>query len=673
MRWSSQGSGVPLGLAVFIASLHLALTLVGAQGFIASVAAGLALYGSGFAARSAARVATGKPFITNPTPADLALDLFLSFGLVAGVSTALALAWSLHAVPLAVAIDGGTLLAGAYALGARRAADTLPEPHAYPASMMGALLVVVGATALFFVWRQTPALPVVNGWDMNTFLVPIEFMRHHGGFSYFLVPPFPSSAGIPYPGMFFHLVAGLSLYLGVGPLEVFWWAPWALLAGYMGLIYALALRFSRRPWLAVIIAFIGAFISGAQAETVRSPLYLTPDMVAQNLFLLLLTWYVYSETRRDARSLCAVLMAGFIGAFYFYALLPTFPFVLAMALGSRRLPFMGSTFRLFVIAYLAMIVALSLLAASGTGKNEGFSQFVDPSLFPLGFKAVVLYHIYSLAFWLPLATMLAAYLPQVRRISREPLSLNYFGVGALALFGAYWLPIWATYRLEFYMRVFVLILLSAYAFRPLDWSKVDLRRRWRAALKMRIVRMISSDAARSRAEFTILFVLPALALFPVYEASAHSYLAYYSIDEYAAAQWINENLPEDAYLATDPGTGYFFRGLALRSASSHFILADGRAPWNGSSIYPNINELIHEAFREPDAARAREALASLGFSNLYVVVTTRTPDWVEDGAQVQWSHPATGRDPTVLAAFFAPPDFNLIFRSGDVYVFALGR
>jgi len=670
-RWHSLGPERFLLATLLLSVLHLGLSLQGIHGIFAPFAAALALYASGRAVRSALEAIRRRPFAPGLAPSNVALDLFLSFALVAGVSTVLGLTWSLCAMSVAAVIDGTTAIAALIALVARVAPGSQPSRPAWSASQKGALFIGLAATGLFLIWRQTPSLPVVNGWDMHTFLVPIELLRTRGGFSYLLVPPFPASAAIPYPGMFFHLVAGLGAYLGIGSLELFWYAPWFLLLGHMGLVYALSLRFSSRPSLAAVLAVLTALLDAALAEITRSPLYLTPDIVAQIGFLLMLTWFVYGDVRNRLRGIGAVLMASFLGIFYFYVLVPTFPFVLAMAFAGRRVPWFQSPFRLFTASYVLLFLGISIFTALGGIFGEPISQFTDASLLPPLAKAGLLVAVYSPAFLIPLAVALAGLAPNFRKLSREPVSLPYFATASGALFAAYWLPLWVTYRFEFYFRSFVLVLLSGYALGPLGQPLGRIHRMGAALARVRPFRLLKTQEARSRATFVAFFVVPTLLLLPAYVQGAHSYLSYYSLDEYRVARWIQGHLPSDAYIATDPGTGYFIRSLAARNASVYFILPDGRAPSDASALYPRLRTALHEAFLQPTAAQLHEAFVDLGFTRTYVLVSSRTPVWISSPADSTATHPIDGARSDLLAALFEPPYFQPLTQSGDVYLFEL--
>ncbi len=655
-----------------IAIVHLFLVLNGDQTPFAPVALVVPIYGFGFVWHRAIRFLRAKVDAFAMRADEFALDALVSFMAFAVLSSVLAVSWNLTPRALAMVVDGGTLLGAACLLLAQRASSPAEGGRLSPGGIVPLVAVVVGSVVLFLVWRQNTPLPVVNGWDWITYVVPVESMMTKGGFPWLLAPPFPASAGIPYPGMFWELVAGLSLYLGVTPLQVVWWGPLLLTAAFMVLTYLLVLRYSRSPWLAALVAFIGIFISSAEAETVRSSLYLAADVVAQIFFLLLLTWYAYDASPRNERSLVAITLVAFFGVFYFYAILPTFPFVLVMIVGSRRVPILRTPFRLYLAAWIPVMGFFAALAVLSPTSNEDLAQFVNPSVFPEGLKAVILFGIYYPPFWIPFAAALAAYWPRRHAISLEPLSLTYFAVGALVLLIAYWFPVWATYRLEFYLRTFVLVFLASFGLvwtDPLPKTRPSILDR--IGSRLRRPRRLS-DAVRRHVALLVLFLIPALALYPLFDAYAHSYSAYYSADEYRVGEWIQGNLPSDAYLATDPGTGYFLRGLAFRNASRYFILADGRAPWDSSTLYPNINEQLHAAFLQPTPKGAHDALQALGFSHLFIVVSSRTPLWLAGGVDTWSAHP----DPTVndaaVAAFFANPWFHLVYRSGDVYVFGLG-
>ncbi|MFA5870069.1 MAG: hypothetical protein WC941_10260, partial [Candidatus Bathyarchaeia archaeon] len=602
---------------------------------------------------------------------DVSLALFLSVALLAIISTVLALASSLRVLVLSGIIDGVTTAAGLYAMVVLRkqSPEAAPRPSAW--SLLGLLAVVIGAAGLFVVWHQGTPYPSNAGWDYITFIVQVEHLQLYGGFAYVIIPSYPPG-GVPYPGMFMDLLGGLTVYLGVNPFDLFWWGTFPMLLGFMAVIYALVFHYSTNPLLAVAVAFAGVFLGAAQGEVVRNPLYLTVDMTTQILFLLAVLWFVETNVQGRDRSLAILLMASFLGVFYFYVLLPTFPLFVAMIVGLRRLRVLGSPLRVFLVANLALLSILALLSVAPASLIGRIVEFVPSSFFPLDQKATLLADIYVPIFWIALASAAVVYSFHSRGVSREPLSLTHFAIGTSFLLVAYFMPVWITYRFEFYMRSYVLIFLAALTLGPISlrWPRAQKRPPPMDGPPSRTNR--PSPRVKWAIAIVVLAVLPTVALYPLYERYTQGYTAWYSTDEYVMGQWIQKNLPADAFLATDPGTAYYTRALAFRNSSVYFILPDGRAPTAGLGTESDLNLKLFTAFHAvANISLAWTEFRSLGFPETYVLISTRTPIWLLGNGQQWLSHPANGTGVAYWVQFFQPPYFTLLYRTGDVYLFAV--
>lgn len=658
-------------LATVSAALHLSLALLGAPAVLALLACYVALFASGFTLLALSRVLRGLSTLPPLSLADVALSLFASASGLALVSTGLALVGTLHVLVITGLVDGITVAAGLYVLRRVWRAPASPARPVAAMSFAGLLSVLVGAVLLFVIWHQETPYPSNAGWDYMTFIVQVEHIQLTGGFPYVFIPSYPPG-GLPYPGMFMDLLGGLSVYLGVSPFDLFWWGSLAALLGFMSLIYALAHHYSRNAIVSAAIAFIGVFLGAAEGEVVRNPLYLTVDMTTQLFFLLAVLWFVKTDLRGRLRSIAALGMAFFIGVFYFYALLPTFPLIVAMVLGSRRLPILGSAFRVFTVANLGFLGVLAVLSAVPLAWLGGAAELFQTSLFPVDQKAALLAAIYLPLFWVPLGLAVALYFWNIRRIGWEPLSLSYFALASFTMLVAYFLPIGITYRFEFYLRSYVLVLLSAMALGPIRflWHARD---RLTAPGVNRSPPPSPGASAQTWAVVVILLaVLPALGLAPLYSGYSQRFTSWYSAEEYSMGQWIQAHVPGDAFLATDPGTAYYMRALAYRNSSVFPILPDGRAPIAGLVTEANLSLRIFAAYREAaNASLAWSSFRALGFPDTYLLISTRTAFWLM-GNGSQWSsHPVTGLNTTYWAEFFRPPYFMLVYQVGSVYLFSV--
>jgi len=145
--------------------------------------------------------------------------------------------------------------------------------------------------------------------------------------------------------------------------------------------------------------------------------------------------------------------------------------------------------------------------------------------------------------------------------------------------------------------------------------------------------------------------------------------AYLSVDEYDTAMWIKAHTTSDAYVITDPGTGYFLRGFSLRNASVFFLLPDGRAPELISSVYPNLRSDLHGIFASNSTPDIVNRTVALGFNRTYVLISTRTVLWAQEDPSTIFTGPIPGVSLGPLAGLFVPPHFVLQYATATTYVF----
>ena len=604
------------------------------------------------------------------TPAGIAMDLLASLALVTLLSMALALTFQLWAsflvgviVGPCLALNVGTLLV------CRLRPNPAPTRRPVDRSVLEAVALLASVSGILFIlFRWPTAYPSVSGWDLNPTLATVGWTLGHGGFGFILIAPYPASALVPYPASFGDLIAGYSLFLGVDPLAIFYYGVLVMLLAYSLGVFAIAYRLSNRVDSALLAALAILFMGTALPETVRTPLFVTIDMLAQLVFFGLFLFFLDDQGSLGRRRAILLIGSAFLVYWYFYELVvvtPFLAFMLGESLRSAHARRPVRWFRWTLVIVLLGVVGVSLAATLFVPSLEanlsaGF-QFVP--------KVSALVVMYS-----PVALVLGVLIvfnrahapedPPVRGFRARYL-LEYVCVYVII----YLLPLSATYRVEFYLRAALAFYLASLRFPTTG----EMREAFRAArgllARRRAPRPWHPLALQRLAALAVLALVVFMAVLLPFQVTQPE--PYMSLDEYRASVWIRDHTPADAYIVTDPGTGYVIRGLSLRNASLSFLLPDGRAPDDSSSLYPYLRTSLHFIFDSYFTAQAQEQVLSLNFPHLYVVISTRTVLWASTPAVSIFDHPIPGLSPVGLLPVFAPPAFQPLFVSPTVVVLSV--
>lgn len=520
------------------------------------------------------------------------------------------------------------------------------------------VILLVSAILLGNHFRNQTPFPMISGWDMNSSLAYINWITTHHGFDYILVPSFPSG-GTPYPAFFFFLVSSYHFVLGISSYQVFWYSVFPIIFGYIFLIFLIAFKFSKNLLLSLNCSFIAFFLSVAAAEIVRNPLYLTLDMVSQLIFLLIILFNITTEYSRGKYfiSLIAIL---FLTLFNFFAVIAIFPFLLWILMGEKKLRFLGNGRKVFKISIILTALFASTLIAVVSYLFPAVSYMFSASAFPLSLKLQTFTTIYPLYFWALFVLALFAVFAYRRTAGK---GLSYFDLLLFIMLGLflYFMPAWVTYRFEFYIRIFLVIFISGIA---LLLNKGIFRRSINISLKGRYTRKLRLGVIVS----FCLLIITIISLYPLF--SNYSPFAYISKDEYNAALWLNSNTPSNSYLITDPSSGYVLRGLALRNASSYFILPDGRMPADSFSISPTIVDDTANFFYLPTPSTW--AQLSIQKSNSYLVITSRTVYWAANSfVDNALTHPMEGVNFSLVTDKLEPQYFHEVYSSNTIKIYQL--
>ncbi len=658
-----------LSLAVCLAFLGSLATP--GFGIVRALAGALILtYLSGLSIRAFLRVAF-PPKVSRPlwTPAGIALDFITSFALLVILSMALALTFLFWASTLTglvvapcMALDVGTIVCS-------RLRPAATSTHRPSRGIPVAVAALVGASGILFVLFRWPnPYPSISGWDLNPALASVGWTLNHHGFGFVLWPPFPASALVPYPASFNDFIAGYSLVLGVDPLSIFYYGVLVLLLAYSLGFFAIAYRLSSRVDSALLATLAILYIGTALPETVRTPLFVTIDMLGQLVFLGLFLFFLDDEGSLGRRRAILLLGSVFLVYWYFYELVVVTPFLAFMLGGSLRSAHAQRPVRWFrgtLVIVLLGVVGVSLAATVFVPSLEanlsaGF-QFV-----PKVFALVVMYSPVALVLGF-LVVFNRAHVPEDPPVRgfRARYLLEYVCVYLII----YLLPLSATYRVEFYLRAALAFYLASLRF-PTTREMREAFRAVRALLaRRRAPRPWHPLALQRLAALAVLALVVFMAVllpFQVTQPEPHM-----SVDEYHASVWIRDHTPADAYIVTDPGTGYVIRGLSLRNASLSFLLPDGRAPDDSSPLYSYLRTSLHSIFDSYFTAQAQAQILVLDFPHVYVVISTRTVLWASTPAVSIFDHPIPDLSPASLLPVFAPPAFQPLFVSPTVVVLSV--
>ena len=523
------------------------------------------------------------------------------------------------------------------------------------------MMIAITSGLMFVHFRNRTPLPTINGWDINPSLAYVNWIIENHGYKWILIPPYPEESFVLYPALFFYLVSSYSLFLGIPPLEVFWYGIYPLILGYMSTIFIIALKLSKNHILSFGSALAAFFLSCGLAEVVRSPLYLTPDMVGQLFFLLMFIVFLYYEDTARLKIIMMVVYTLYLAVFYYPTAMIGFPLLLYFIVGKRPLRLIRSGKTLFFLA--SSLLLLSTIAFTGPIASLGefwFSQSSDISM-----KITIIQSIYSPAFWI---FFILAFVPLIFA-KRYTLDEKWTYLDLLFLIGVwaiiYFFPVQATYRVEFYMRTLLAIFISGVLLFPqksfTSLMNVNFAVMFATRLKFNIkARQIVS---------ALIFCFLIISLYPSFTYYTNNFYAYTSKDEYEAAIWICDNTPLDSYILTDPGSGYVIRGLTLRNSSTFFILPDGRMPADPSIILPNLRQLIHLFFNSESQTQAKSILTNFTYEHIYVVITSRTAVWVTCPLESIFTHPFENPDFSIFNGLLDSESFGLVHNSPSARIY----
>jgi len=665
VRAEMASAALGLGFALVFA-LSFLLPGFGTLRFVSGSA--ILVFFSGHLLRVFSRIGFGRSdTIRLLSPAGLALDFLASLGIILAITALLMVTFTFRedllvalVLGLVVGLGLATLLLG----------WSLPRPVASTPKIGTPMLLAVASLiglslATFLVFSWPAPYPSTRGWDLNPILATVAWAIEHRGFGYLLISPFPDSAILPYPASTVQAIAGYSVILGVPPDSVFYYGVALIIALYAVGIFAVAHKLSGRILPSLLSGFAGLALSTTNIETVRTPFFLTIDMLAQMMFIALLLFYLDDQHGKWRRWAIVVVASTFLLYFYYYEIIVVGPLLLYMLFEPAARPGTPGQKRVFRLGLAGVLIGsiwasvIIQLAVPGSQLDPRFGFATDQKIFVLA----AIYPPASVALFA--LALLAQWKRKEKRAVRGldfPMLLEYAGFYLLLFF----LPLWAIYRVEFYMRLGLVLLVASI---PIPrWRDLRAAFQSESAQRLRSILRTSGPQRRRLVQTAIVLVAIVLMLVSI-PPNLKLHDTYMSVDEYETAVWIRSHASHDAYIVTDPGTGYVLRGFSARNASIFFILPDGRAPEVISLIYPSLRNDLHGIFTATSSQEALNRTKALGFSQTYVVISTRTVLWAQHDPSNIYTEPIPGSSPDVFLPIFVPPDFALQFSTPTTYVF----
>jgi hypothetical protein len=670
LKWfQSERLSAALGLGLsLVFVLSFVSPILGILRFIAGSA--ILLFLVGHLMRCFARVIFGTASnVRLWSAAGIALDFLMSLGTSLTITAVLMVNFAFYEGLLVGLVLGLTSGLGLSILVVDRSRPQKPVSTATSRDpIFWALASLVGLSiGIFVVFTRPAPYPSTRGWDLNATLATVSWAIEHHGFSFLLISPFPETAALPYPGSLMQAIASYSLFLGAPPDSIFYYGIVPILVLYAAGMFGIAYKLSGRLLPSLFSGYAGLILGTTNIETVRTPLFLTIDMMAQLIFIAIVLFYLDDEHGKARRWAILLLASAFLLYFYYYELIvvgPLLAFMLTEPLTVKDSRVRRRVFRIALLLVLVGSIAGSVLIqviVPGTQLDPLFG-------FPTEQKVFVLAAIYPVEF---VALLVLAFVTRLRQ--REAREVRGFDFRLVIEYGIFYgilffLPLWAIYRVEFYFRLALVLLVAAI---PIPrWSEVRASFHSRDDKRLRAILRTPGPERQFLIQVAVASVATVLMLVSI-PASLEVHDAYLSVDEYQTARWIRAQTTGDAYVITDPGTGYVLRGFALRNASIFFILSDGRAPEAISSVYPNLRSDLHSIFAAKSPQDAWNRTLALGFTRTYVVVSTRTVLWSQQDASTIFTGPVQGASFGSLLGLFVPPHYVLQFSTPTTYVFSV--
>jgi hypothetical protein len=540
----------------------------------------------------------------------IAFNSLLSFSFFMLISVILSLRYSLNGFNLAAILIGVILVADFVKVIFSNSMNLTSKESGNLWSLCLALLPLFFGLSMALFFRSNFNWPSMPGWDEYTYLGGTNWIFNNHGTTN--IVPMVSGGIFPNVYLFQILVASTAAFMGIEPYLVFWGAPFLTIPIYGLLVYGVSLSFTQKKDQAIMAALIVLTISGG--ETLLGPQYFFPSTLSIILFLLVLNLILKSEKEGKMETFLTLVFVSLFYAIYYYPLFITLPF-LAILLFRK-----GSS--LWIRKYLPHLATFALIAMIGISWLG--ASLLSGDVWPFDKKAEILTGIYPAVLWLLFFS--GALIAVEKSLGKSVGQKNLFLLVAytISLMIIYFLPPISSIRSEIVFRGFFALIASF----PFIWLQELISSMHKATVLVH-ARRIDVQRVSKIVSYSFLILSLGFIVQPyVYYSRNVSNWSNISSDEYSAARWIYQNTVSGSYILTDPSTGYLLRGLTTRNCSTSLII-DGHTPSPNEQV--NLSNNILAFFREEDVSKISDYYASFPKRPDFVVVATRTADWVTTG------------------------------------------
>src|SRR5439155_490891 len=170
----------------------------------------------------------------------------------------------------------------------------------------------------------------------------------------------PDTAALPYPASLAQAIASYSLFLGAPPDSIFYYPISPIPVLYATDMFGIGYKMSGHLLPSVFCGVAGMILGTTNIETVRTPLFLTIDMIAQLIFIAIVLFYLDDEHGKARRWTVLVLGSAFLLYFYYYELIVVGPLLVFMLTEPLTLKDSRVRKRVFRVALVLLMAAIPI-------------------------------------------------------------------------------------------------------------------------------------------------------------------------------------------------------------------------------------------------------------------------------------------------------------------------
>lgn len=529
---------------------------------------------------------------------------------------------------------------------------------------MAALACIIWGV-IVILWReQWFPFPETSASDVFKHLYAINDIVQNNGASYLF---------LDYPFRFHAMVSVIVIASGVDPYVLLFYGSYFAYPISIATVFGLLYSITKNLNISLVASLFFPFVD--EAGALLGPHYLFPSTYAFVITFLIMI-LVQQNANRGFYLIIGLASYVLVAIVYPYVILGTLPALLYF--GTR------ASDRYLKRKYISVLLLVGTIGGL-------MIEFTYYGILPLlGYDIAYLdWGVYFLSIApnleLQIDIFLRAYLiPQICLLAIGLIALfletrniqfkliedheNARGILQLSLLYlvAFFLPILTATRVEMYIRPLLVLSISYGAF-------IIALLLIRGISRARNLQMPSNLPTRAEFWVIVVILLTAATLPTAVNMEGHIRWAPHSpvMDEYLAFEWISAHTPEDAYILTDPATGYIMRGFTTLNCSTSIIL--NGFPTEYTSATP-LGELIFKFLNSSsdEDTQLLEEIDSLVGDVDYIVISPRTSYWLASMRQGRDSHVAVYAtsipidDPAWIK--FAEPRYEYVQSFGFVHI-----